>query len=101
MIRLCNVFNAVPYFASLGNEIVVRVDDEKCGDHIVTLHMCHVLSPYASTQIESQACCMRASADAQALFADTVNVAAFFLTNCCTLSGTCPVSVSTSSDIRS
>src|SRR5574341_1508537 len=70
MIRLCNIFNAVPYFASLGNEIVVRVDDEKCGDLFVTLQICHVLSSYASTQIESQTCCMRASADAQASFAD-------------------------------
>jgi len=33
--------------------------------------------------------------------ADAVNVAAFFLTNSCTLSGRCPVNVSTSSDIRS
>ena len=40
-------------------------------------------------------------ADTQAAFADAVNVAAFFLTNSCTLSGPCPVSVSTSSDIRS
>ena len=39
--------------------------------------------------------------DTQASFADAVNVAAFFLTNSCTLSGPCPVSVSTSSDIRS
>jgi hypothetical protein len=39
--------------------------------------------------------------DSQAAFADAVNVAAFFLTNSCTLSGSCPVSMSTSSDIRS
>ena len=39
--------------------------------------------------------------DTQAPFVDAVNVAAFFLTNSCTLSGPCPVSVSTSSDIRS
>jgi hypothetical protein len=38
---------------------------------------------------------------AQASFADAVNVAAFFLTNSCTLSGPYPVSVRTSSDIRS
>jgi len=44
---------------------------------------------------------MRVSADTQASFADAVNVAAFLLTNSCTLSGPCPVSVSTSSDIRS
>ena len=42
-------------------------------------------------------------ADTQAsfAFADAVNVAAFFLTTSCTLSGPCPVSVSTSSEIRS
>src|SRR5580704_435018 len=43
----------------------------------------------------------RASEDTQAAFADGVNVAAFFLTNSCTLSGSCPVSVRTSSDVRS
>ena len=42
-----------------------------------------------------------ASEDTQAAFADAVNLAAFFLTNSCTLSGRCPVNVSTSSDIRS
>ncbi len=34
-------------------------------------------------------------------FADAVNFAAFFLTKSCKLSGPCPVSVNTSSDIRS
>ena len=43
----------------------------------------------------------RASADTQAAFVDAVNATAFFLTNSCTLSGACPVSVCTSSDIRS
>ena len=37
----------------------------------------------------------------QAAFADAVNAAEFFRTNSCTLSGPCPVSVRTSSDIRS
>jgi len=36
-----------------------------------------------------------------ASLADAVNVAAFFLTNSCTLIGPCPVSVSTLSDSRS
>ena len=36
-----------------------------------------------------------------ACFADAVKVAAFFPTNSCTLSGACPVSMRTSSDIRS
>ena len=54
-------------------------------------------------KIENQICCMRASANTQAsfAFAAVVNAAAFFRTNSCTLSGRCPVSVSTSSDIRS
>ena len=42
-----------------------------------------------------------ASEDTQAAFADALNVAAFFLTNSCTLSGRCPVSISTSSVILS
>jgi len=46
-------------------------------------------------------CYMGASSDNQATFALAANVAAFFLTNSCTLSGPCPVSVSTSSDMRS
>jgi len=37
----------------------------------------------------------------QAALAESVNVAAFFLTNSCMLSGVCPVSANTSSDIRS
>jgi hypothetical protein len=41
------------------------------------------------------------SADTQATFVDAVNVAACSLTNSCILSGRCPVSVSTSFDIRS
>jgi hypothetical protein len=36
---------------------------------------------------------MRVSADTQAAFADAVNVATFFLTNSCMLSGLCPVSM--------
>jgi hypothetical protein len=37
----------------------------------------------------------------QAALAESVNFAAFFLTNSCMLSGVCPVSANTSSDIRS
>jgi hypothetical protein len=44
---------------------------------------------------------MRASADTQAACADAVNVAALLPTTSCTLNGRCPVSMSTSSDIRS
>ena len=44
---------------------------------------------------------LETSADAQAAFADALNMEAFFLTNSCTLRGACPVNVSTSSVIRS
>jgi hypothetical protein len=40
---------AVPCFASLRNEIVVRIDDEKCSDLFVELQIFHVLSSYAFT----------------------------------------------------
>lgn len=54
-------------------------------------------------KIKRQTSCLRASVKAQAsfAFAAAVNAAAFFRTNSCTLSGSCPVSVRTSSDIRS
>ena len=58
------------------------------------MHVCLInlrVQPYESTL----------STDNQAAFGDGVNDAAFFLTNSCTLSGSCPVSVNTSSDIRS
>jgi hypothetical protein len=42
-----------------------------------------------------------ANTQASFAFAAAVNAAAFFRTNSCTLCGRCPVSVSTSSDIRS
>src|SRR5215470_9612503 len=35
---------AIPYFASLGNEIVVRINDEKRSDLFVKLQICHVFS---------------------------------------------------------
>src|SRR5262249_36506881 len=35
---------AIPYFASLGNEIVVRVNDKKCSDFLVKLQICHFFS---------------------------------------------------------
>ena len=41
------------------------------------------------------------SSGIQTYFAGAVNVAAFLLTNSRTVSGACPVSVNTSSDVRS
>jgi hypothetical protein len=37
VIRLCNAFDAIPYFATLGNEVVVGIDDEKRRDLLVEL----------------------------------------------------------------
>jgi len=54
IVCLCNSLQAIPYFASPGNEIVVRIDDQKCSDLFVELQICHVLSSCAFTQIESQ-----------------------------------------------
>jgi hypothetical protein len=41
IICFCNRLQAFPYFASLGNEVVVRIDDEKRSDFIVELQICH------------------------------------------------------------
>ena len=90
IIFFCHISDAIPYLAPLGNAFVVRIDDEKGSDLLVTLRTCHVLPRIRPLTIETQA-----------TLADAVNVAAFFLTNSCTLSGPCPVSVRTSSDIRS
>src|SRR6266705_2992627 len=72
---------------------VVRNVDVESGVHFdtriiccrVSYHRHHVLSSFAFTYIEYQSCWMRASRDSQAAFAVAVNVAAFFLTNSCTL----------------
>jgi hypothetical protein len=45
----CNNLQAILYFASLGNEIVVRIDDEKCSDLFVKIQIFHVLSSYVFT----------------------------------------------------
>src|SRR6185369_4070392 len=101
-IGFCNTFETIPELASLGNEIVVRIDDEKCSDLVVKLQISHVFFRlFSSLRCALNRSVATAYATTQASFADAVNVAAFFLTNSCTLSGPCPVSVSTSSDIRS
>jgi len=94
IIRFGHSLQVRPEFASLGNEIVVWIDNEKCGHVSDKLHISHVLFFYLS---RSRSVEFRR----QAAFADAVNAAAFFLTNSCTLSGSRPVSVSTSLDIRS
>ena len=37
--------NPVPYLASLGNEIVIRIDHQKCSELLVVCHFHHGLSP--------------------------------------------------------
>jgi len=49
LIRFSNTLQAIPYFAACGNEIVVRIDDEKRSAVFVKFQICHVLSVYAST----------------------------------------------------
>src|SRR6516225_3917233 len=39
IIRLCNRLQAIPYLASLGNEIVIRIDLKKCSDLLVICHI--------------------------------------------------------------
>ena len=47
LICFCNSLQAIPDLASLGNEIVVRIDHQKCGDLFVKLQICHVFFSYA------------------------------------------------------
>ena len=37
-------------------ELVIRIDHQQCSDLFVKLQLCHVLSYYAFTKIESQIC---------------------------------------------
>src|SRR5215467_8884691 len=41
IICFCSSLQAIPYFASLGNEIVVWIDHKKCSDLLVICHLCH------------------------------------------------------------
>ena len=45
VIRFCNSPNAVPYLASLGNEVVIRIDHKKRSDLLVVRYFRHGLSP--------------------------------------------------------
>src|SRR6202795_4853725 len=89
----CDFRTCVPFAGYISLENLNRHHFLVCND--VLQHQ-HPLRRPKTAKIES-----RPQADTQATFADGVNVAAFFLTNSCTLSGRCPVNVSTSSDIRS
>ena len=51
-IGFCHRLQAIPEFASFGNEIVIRIDDEQCRELFVKLQFCHGLSCSAFTYIE-------------------------------------------------
>ena len=40
-----NSLQAIPYFAALGNEVVVWIDHEKCGDLFIKLQISTLVSP--------------------------------------------------------
>jgi hypothetical protein len=44
-VRFGNTLQAIPYFAAFGNEVVVRIDHEKCSELFVVCHFRHGLSP--------------------------------------------------------
>jgi hypothetical protein len=45
MICFCDILTAIPYFAALGNEVVVRIDDEKCSNLFVERKSRHAFPP--------------------------------------------------------
>jgi hypothetical protein len=45
MICFRDILNAIPYFAALGNEVVVRIDDEKCSNRFIELKSRHAFPP--------------------------------------------------------
>ena len=44
-IGFCHSLQAIPYLASLGHEIVIRIDHQKCSELLVVCHVHHGLSP--------------------------------------------------------
>jgi hypothetical protein len=71
--------------------LIWKIKEAKDESQIVAIPRCVV----SALRRDAQCVCEEASPY------DAVNAAAFFLMNSCTLSGPCPVSVRTSSDIRS
>src|ERR1700736_5302354 len=54
VIRFCDSPNAVPYLASLGNEVVIRIDHQKCRDLLVICVSRHgVGSPRSAFKVSS------------------------------------------------
>ena len=46
LVRFCNTLQTIPYFATLGNEVVIWVDHNKCSELFVISHWSHPLSSY-------------------------------------------------------
>jgi hypothetical protein len=42
LVGFSDALQAIPYFAALGNEIVVRIDNEKAGEVLCVRHVGHV-----------------------------------------------------------
>ena len=53
VIRFGNRPNAVPYFVSYGNEVVIRIDHQKGSDLFFIRRFFHVLSSWDRTQVAS------------------------------------------------
>src|SRR5262249_6461640 len=51
-IRFCNSLQAMPYFAALGNEVVIRIDHQERGDIFVICHFSHATSTSTSIRAE-------------------------------------------------
>jgi hypothetical protein len=49
IIGFCNLLDAIPDFASRGNELDVWIDDEKRRDLFAELQMCHGPGSYANS----------------------------------------------------
>src|SRR5215813_209791 len=51
-IRFCNSLQAMPYFAALGNEVVIRIDHQERRDIFVICHFSHATSTSTSVRAE-------------------------------------------------
>jgi hypothetical protein len=49
VVGFSNTLQAIPYFASLGNEVVIGVDHNKCSEHLVILRFSIFFRPIRST----------------------------------------------------
>ena len=46
MVYFGDCLHAIPEFTALGNEVVVRIDDDKCSRLFVERQICHGWSPF-------------------------------------------------------